>query len=39
MIESSRMSWAGNVACMRKKRDGIYDFGGKVRRKETARKT
>jgi hypothetical protein len=38
IIKSRRMRWAGHVARMGEKRNA-WDFGGKVRRKETTRKT
>jgi hypothetical protein len=39
MIKSRRMIWVGHVARMGEKRNAYMVFGGKVRRKETTRKT
>jgi hypothetical protein len=39
MIKSRRMSWAGHVARMGEKRNAYRILVGKVRRKETTRKT
>jgi hypothetical protein len=38
-IKSRRMRWAGHVARMGEERKLYKVFGGKARRKETARKT
>jgi hypothetical protein len=39
MIESRRLRWAGHVARMGGEKDCIYNFGRKVKKKETTRKT
>jgi hypothetical protein len=39
MIKSRKMRWAGDVARTGGKRNALYDFGGKARKKETTRKT
>jgi hypothetical protein len=39
MIKSSKMIWAGYVARMGVEEECVLDFGGKVKRKETIRKT